>query len=192
MPNKKKQIKIADCPKDLALWYPGSWSRNTPEGTLLSREDWLKQEIEKWINHFKGNDVYNQTSQSNKQRYLLSFLKPLNPKKSTVIAALLEIETRMEEEKEGLRLEMTEENDIPRTEKEKIIQSMMEMSDEELFENNNSEIGVEVRNSRKYKQREKQYFLDRNDEELMNMYHRVPKRIKKAAELKERHESMAK
>ena len=81
MPNKKKQIKIADCPKDLALRYPGSWSRNTPEGTLLSREDWLKQEIEKWINHFNGNDVYNQTSQSNKQRYLLSFLKPLNPKK---------------------------------------------------------------------------------------------------------------
>ena len=94
MPNKKKQIKIADCPKDLALRYPGSWSRNTSEGTLLTREDWFKQEIEKWINHFNGNDVYIQTSQSNKQRYLLRFLKPLDSKKTTVIAALLEVETR--------------------------------------------------------------------------------------------------
>ena len=56
------------------LKYPGKLNRNNKQGTLLSRNEWLMEEVKKWITHMKINDKYDNTYHSVKARVLHNWL----------------------------------------------------------------------------------------------------------------------
>ena len=153
----KEEIQKEDCPDGPALKYPGKWSKDNTNGTILSKRAWMNQEIEKWVRHCSRSPKYENTRLAHKYVYLTQYLKTLKVKRHEARAALIEIEEmvlkeNVEENVEqcqgtlGSDIEMTVSDDsdseeevdnsedvTERTLREAKIHKMMLLCDEELF-----------------------------------------------------------
>ena len=63
MPHSKEvqRLLFKDNPPMPAPAYPGRKSRNRPEGSVLTREEFLQQETDQWLIHVKDNPMYKVT-----------------------------------------------------------------------------------------------------------------------------------
>ena len=59
--SKKKVMRKEDCPSTVADPYPGKKSRNNPNGTILTKSEFIEKEVENWVEHFKNSDSYHKT-----------------------------------------------------------------------------------------------------------------------------------
>ena len=198
------EIKREDCPTELALAYPGQWTRNNKVGSTLSRNQWVNQETEKWVRHFNGSKKYENTCKSNKVRYLVIFLKCLKVKAKEASECLDEIEHKIANERLQANVEVMDEVNVSdsldeneedienikllakRAKIEMDVQKLMKGTDEELFEKNENILGY-VKRSHRYQEREKKYYLEMTEEQLFGRFELLPKRIKEMNEFKERH-----
>ena len=76
---KHKQVEIShdDCPTQIASKYPGIFGRNNPNGSLLSKEDFIECSVKAWVMHFGESEKYENTSLGKKVVYLTQHLKYL-------------------------------------------------------------------------------------------------------------------
>ena len=76
MPHDKPVIRItaSDNPDEKAPQYPGKFRRNNKQGTILSRQEWLKQQTDEWVQHMRVKPAYTETYLSDKALVLLSHL----------------------------------------------------------------------------------------------------------------------
>ena len=76
MSHDKKVIRItvSDNPNEKAPQYPGMFRQNNKQGTILSRQEWLKEQTHKWVQHMSVKPAYTKTYLSDKALVLLSHL----------------------------------------------------------------------------------------------------------------------
>ena len=79
MPPKKRkenhlEITQADCPAQIVPKYPGVYHRNNPDGSSLSKHEFIEHAVRQWVEHFNGSEKYENTSLANKARYLVPHL----------------------------------------------------------------------------------------------------------------------
>ena len=201
---RREGIRKADCPPGLADPYPGKKSRNNPKGTVLTKSEFISETVETWVRHFENSDDYHKTVFSNKVGYLQTYLKLLKVGYSDVKEKLMEVETKLAQENQEeiltqsqnlINSEMDEGDndiddcveDIPRWEREKEVKKVLSLTDLEIFEGNN-EIKDYVRQTLKYKERERSFYLAKSDEELFKLYDKLSPGIKRHTEFKQRYE----
>jgi hypothetical protein len=204
---RKGEIKKADCPPGLAEPYPGKKSRNNPKGTVLTKSEFTDKSVETWVRHFENSDEYHKTIFSNKVGYLKTYLKPLKVGYSDVKEKLMAAESKLAQESEEeiltqsqnlLNSEMDVDlegkndfedcvEDVPRWEREKEVNKVLSLTDLEIFEGNN-EIKDYVKQTHKYKERERSFYLSKSDQELFELYDKLSPGIKRHKEFKQRYE----
>ena len=59
--SEDKYLKKTDCPLPPPSNFPGSFHKDNKSGTLLSREEWKKNEFRKWVIEMQKNVKYEQT-----------------------------------------------------------------------------------------------------------------------------------
>ena len=59
-----------DCPQEPAPPYPGKFTRNNPNCTRLTKNAYMRKMIKDWIDHFEGNEKYENTYLCHKTLYL--------------------------------------------------------------------------------------------------------------------------
>ena len=78
MPHSKNVIRItvSDNPNEKAPQYPGPgmFRQNNKQGTILSRQEWLKEQTDKWVQHMRVKPAYTKSYLSDKALVLLSHL----------------------------------------------------------------------------------------------------------------------
>ena len=78
MPHSKKNIKItvSDNPNKKPPQYPGPgmFKQINKQGTILSRQEWLEEQTDKWVQHMSVKPAYTKTYLSDKALVLLSHL----------------------------------------------------------------------------------------------------------------------
>ena len=118
MPNRDNEISQRDCPADPAPQYPGKYSRINPNGSILSKQEFLDSAVKAWVDHFKESEKYESTRLSNKVTYLMQHLKHYKTARLTkkVVQAMLvkaeipvEIGERKDNSVESVNDEVTEE-----------------------------------------------------------------------------------
>ena len=67
-------LTSADNPPNLALCYPGKWSRNNKEGSTLTLMQFLQQMTYEWLDYVKLNPVYDSTYLADKVKCLERYL----------------------------------------------------------------------------------------------------------------------
>ena len=207
----RKEIRYADGPQNSAKAYPGKKSRNNPNGTALTKSEFIASEVEKWVRHFDNSDLYHQTFFAHKVTYLQRYLKKLYVSRKEASEKLIEIETKVALESEedvltnsqsliggdmdvdfgfdgDMDNEDTDDNieDQSRWDKENMLNRILSLTDEQLF-GGNMVVNDTVKNTYKYKQRESEFYLTKSDEELFGMYDKLPPHIKSREEFKQRH-----
>ena len=104
MAPQDKMLKKSDCNLPNPTCWPGKFNKNNKEGTLITKEDWIKSEAKLWINKMKEHEKYDVTYFSVKVVCLLGWLKKGFPKLTTKetrnILYELEEETSNESEKD--------------------------------------------------------------------------------------------
>ena len=200
-------IRREDCPVDRAPFYPGKKSRNNPNGSTLTKFEFVSKTIEDWVKHFDDSDKYHNTGFAEKVGYLKVHLRNLFVGSNEVKETLLAVENKLAENREEetlansqnfLNTEMDVDNDdgsepddpdimISRWEREQEIEKLLQLTDEEIFESG-VQISEHLTQSKKYKQREKSFFLAKSDQELFNSYNQLSSYIKSVDEFKERHD----
>ena len=210
-----REMKIEDCPQQLAEPYPGKQNRNNPSGSALTKSEFVNTQVEKWVRHFNDSDLYHKTYFSHKVKYLQVYLKTLCVPYKDVKSKLLEVEAKVAKEKEDANFESSQnlidgdmdvdvgdyfgeenivremddyvdEDEISRWEKEKIVSRILSFSDKEIFEGQ-LEIENFVKDTRKYKQRELNFFMAKSDDELFELYEKLPVHVKRQEEFKQRY-----
>ena len=171
-------IRREDCPVDRAPFYPGKKSRNNPNGSTLTKFEFVSKTIEDWVKHFDDSDKYHNTGFAEKVGYLKVHLRNLFVGSNEVKETLLAVENKLAENREEenlansqnfLNTEMDVDNDdgsepddpdimISRWEREQEIEKLLQLTDEEIFESG-VQISEHLTQSKKYKQREKSFFL---------------------------------
>ena len=73
--SKSEMIRNSDVSLPKPLKYPGKFNHNNKNGTRLSKQEWLTEEVKKWIVHMKSNDKYDNTYLSVKAKILDNWLK---------------------------------------------------------------------------------------------------------------------
>ena len=199
-------IRSEDCPDDTAPVYPGKKSRNKPNGSSLTKSEYILKAIDIWVKHFDDSDRYHNTAFGNKVTYLKLYLKNLHIGSSEIKEKLLAVENLLAEKTEDENLansqnllnnEMEVDMDdgsepvntdimLSRWEREQELEKLMQLSDEEIF-GGGFQVSEHLKQSRKYKQREKSFFLSKTDQELFNIYNKLPTHIRNIDEFKERH-----
>lgn len=103
---KVGEINAADCPPTPATAYPGRYGKNNKTGSIKTKQQFLEEAVRFWVEHFEGSDKYENTSLSNKARYLVWHLRALkvNVKKARALIVKVESDQRREVvgEREGL------------------------------------------------------------------------------------------
>ena len=100
------EINAADCPSTPAAAWPGKYRRNNKTGSVMTKQQFVEGAVRRWVEHFEGSDKYENTSLSNKARYLVWHLRALNVnvKKARALIVKVESDQRREVigEREGL------------------------------------------------------------------------------------------
>lgn len=199
----KEEIRQEDCPPGKAPEYPGKKSKNNKDGTELSKSEFIDKVIEKWVRHFVDKEKYENTPWGRKTKYLKTYLEPLYVGRSEAQQKLIEIETRVASEIEDNELTESQNNlmgdmevetkDSDKKEsetskwgKDQQIRKWMEFTDLELFEGG-LETPDDVKQSTRYKQREKLYYLSLTDNDLFERYNDISSYTRSSAEFKARH-----
>ena len=55
--------------------YPGKRNRNNKGGTLLTKQEWMKGEVNKWVTRMKEDINYNETIHSRKALLLNNWMR---------------------------------------------------------------------------------------------------------------------
>ena len=193
-------IRSEDCPPGLAPCYPGKKSKNNPNGTDLSRSEFADKVITDWVKYFTDKESYKRTPWAHKSRYLLQYMKPLGVGYQTAKTKLLDIERKLAEVTEDEELTSSQSlhnpmmeidtekvwSDMSRRVKDSEIDKWLNLSDKEIFEDK-IEVREDVKNSYRYKAREKAYYLALSDTELFERYEAVSHYIRNLEEFKQRH-----
>ena len=67
MPNSKSDVLDKTDPSlPNPLLYPGKLNRNNKGGTLLTKQDWIKGEVIKWVTKMKEDLRYDEATHSQK------------------------------------------------------------------------------------------------------------------------------
>ena len=66
--HKELEISQEDCPTEVASKYPGIFRRNNPNGSLLSKDEFIECSVKAWVLHFGGSEKYENTSLSKKYK----------------------------------------------------------------------------------------------------------------------------
>ena len=113
-------LKLSDCPIFAPVKYPGLFTKWTPSGTHLSRDDWRKEQARKWVNMMQSShkEKYIDTPFGNKTKILKEWMSRTFSKMSNIYIkkVLMEIEKNLEDDtyksdSETESDEMTEQND---------------------------------------------------------------------------------
>ena len=72
--NRDKMLKKSDCTLPPPNGYPGKYSKDNKDGTLLTKEDWWRKEGKTWVNEMKQNEKYDDTNWSLKADCLKAWL----------------------------------------------------------------------------------------------------------------------
>ena len=72
---KENMLSMADVNIPNPLKYPGKLGRNNKSGTLLTKPEWIRQEVKRWIDEMKTNDKYDNSFHSVKSHVLLMWLR---------------------------------------------------------------------------------------------------------------------
>ena len=193
-------IRSEDCPPGLAPCYPGKKSKNNPNGTDLSRSEFADKVITDWVKYFTDKESYKRTPWALKSRYLLQYMRPLGVGYQTAKTKLLDIERKLAEVTEDEELTSSQSlhnpmmeidtervwSDMSRRVKDIEIDKWLNLSDKEIFEDK-IEVREDVKNSYRYKAREKAYYLALSDTELFERYEAVSHYIRNLEEFKQRH-----
>ena len=195
-------LRAEDCPSGTAQFYPGKKTRNNPTGTHLSKDEYADKVISDWVKHFEDKERYKSAPWSNKASYLLEYIKPLKIGYKAAKSKLLNVERKIAVEEEGEDLtrslsthskemdidtnEITEYSDSHRVAKDFEIDKLMTLSDRELFEDG-LEVPDYLQNSRRFKKRQKEYFLGLEYEKFLEKYDAIPPNIKGLVEFKQKH-----
>ena len=78
MPKRNhKEIEICqeDCPQVPASKYPGAFSKDNQNGSILNKEEYIDCAVKSWVEHFEESEKYENTSVSKKVLYLTQHLK---------------------------------------------------------------------------------------------------------------------
>ena len=80
-----KQVEICqkDCPPVPASKYPGAYSKDNPNGSVLSKVEYIDCVVKSWVEHFKEGEKYENTSLSKKVLYLTQHLHNYKTKRLT-------------------------------------------------------------------------------------------------------------
>ena len=91
MPKKDHEISQQDCPAVPAPQYPGIYSKDNPNGSLLTKQDFILSAVKAWVDHFKESEKYESTRLSMKVLYLMRHLKHHKTKRLTqkVVQAMI-------------------------------------------------------------------------------------------------------
>ena len=200
----REEIRQEDCPPGRAPDYPGKKSKNNKNGTEFSKNEFTEKVIEKWVRHFEDKDKYENTRWSVKTMYLRLYLEPLHVGRKEVQQMLIGIERRLASEMEeneltesqnmlmsNMEVQTTEsdkkESETSKWGKEQKVRKWMEYTDLELFEGV-LDIPDEVKQSNRYKQREKLYYLSLTDNDLFERYNDISSYTRSSVEFKARHD----
>ena len=93
-------IRREDCPPGRALAYPGKKTRNNPDGTVLSKMEYVDKIITEWIKHFEDKERYKRTPWSTKSAYLVIYMTPIGIGYQATKKKLMEIERKLADETE--------------------------------------------------------------------------------------------
>ena len=195
-------IRREDCPPGRALAYPGKKTRNNPDGTVLSKMEYVDKIIPEWIKHFEDKERYKRTPWSTKSAYLVIYMTPIGIGYQATKKKLMEIERKLADETEEEELtrslstqskemdidekEVTESNEQSRVKTDFEIDKFLELlSDAEMFESK-KDIPEYIKNTKKYKKREERYYLALEDARLLDIFDTIPPRIKNLEEFKPR------
>ena len=200
------RLRVEDCPAGTAPRYPGKQTRNNPNGTHLSKDQFADKVISDWVKHFEDKERYKKAPWSNKATYLLEYMKPLGIGYKAAKTKLLNIERMIAKEEEEEELtrslsthskemdidtnEMAEYSDSCRVAKDFEIDKLLALSDREIFEDG-LEIPDYLQNSRRYKKRQKEYYLGLEYEQFLDKYDSIPANIKGLVEFKQKHNQYA-
>ena len=99
-------ISKTDCPQVTAAPYPGAKSRNNPSGSLLSRNEYIEQSVQNWINHFEDSEKYQNSSLSLKGLYLVNHLNLIGVNIKLAKRLLCTIESKQDKTNESDKSEM--------------------------------------------------------------------------------------
>ena len=75
-------ITLEDCLPGCAPKYPGLWSKDNPNGSTLTSEEYTAKHVYDWVKHFGDSENYQNTYLSNKTRYLSWYLREIRVERS--------------------------------------------------------------------------------------------------------------
>ena len=76
MPGRQgNMLKASHCDLPPPKKYPGKYGRNNKGGTLMTKEDWIKNEAKVWVARMKNHESYDASYFSSKVDCLLSWLR---------------------------------------------------------------------------------------------------------------------
>ena len=81
----RKQVEICqqDCPPVPAPKYPGAYSKDNPNGSIISKAEYIDCAVKSWVEHFEESEKYENTSLSKKVLYLTQHLHHYKTKRLT-------------------------------------------------------------------------------------------------------------
>ena len=68
--SKKSEISQVDCPSTVASQYPGKFSKDNPNGSVLNKHEFIESAVRDWVKHFDESDKYENTTMAHKVMYL--------------------------------------------------------------------------------------------------------------------------
>ena len=177
---KDTYLKPLDIKLEPAPRYPGKWNKNHKQGSVLTRSEFIENEVRKWVNALAESEKYQATALSAKTIMLCDHLKKLNVSYSHTMRYLVKIESEIEkpdeddgdtdqvsdqDEGDGNNNEMEVDEPIDLVEtnvmesralREMEVTRAMQMDDVDLFadETNVSQV---VKDSTQYKERKSVY-----------------------------------
>ena len=102
MPYKDRKLYLtaSDCSLERPSKFPGLYNKDNKDGTMMSKDEWIKGEIKKWANNLKQSEKYETTPFSERCVCLKNWLQKTFPKTSRVFMkeTLMDIEKEMADE----------------------------------------------------------------------------------------------
>ena len=112
MSEQRQEINREDCRVNHILEpYPGKFTRNNRNGSILTKEEYIKDVVKKWVEHFGDSEKYHNTSIANKVRYLVRHLGALKVNSKQARAFLVKVEIGLQQQEE--KSNNTTEEELP-------------------------------------------------------------------------------
>ena len=83
MPPTENMLKKSDCDLPPPKGWPGKYNKDNKDGTLMTKDDWMKTEAKVWFEKMKKHEKYDDSYFSVKVHCLLGWLKKEFPKITT-------------------------------------------------------------------------------------------------------------